>query len=71
MDSVGYMNHAVSVVGEWILYSNNEKALPLNIYSLNLICTCSDEDDYYAKSHVLYYTMRYVNPKAISKYVQN
>ena len=30
MDSLGNMNHAISVVGNWIFDSNNEKALVLN-----------------------------------------
>ena len=37
MDSVGNVNHAVSVVGEYIFDSNEEKSLPLNIDSFNLI----------------------------------
>ena len=49
MDYIGYVNHAVSVVGECISDYNYEKALPLNIYSLNLICACSDEDYYFSK----------------------
>ena len=65
------MNHAVSVVGNCIFDSNDEKALPLNIGSLNLMCDCSDEDDYFSKFQFMYYSLRYVNPKSISKHVQN
>ena len=50
MHSVGNVNYAVSVVGKFILNSNYEKSLPLNIDSLDLICACSDEDDYLEKS---------------------
>ena len=38
MDSFRNLKYAVSVVGEWVFYSNYKKALPLNIDSLNLIC---------------------------------
>ena len=30
MDSLGNVNHAINVVGEWIFGSNHEKALVLN-----------------------------------------
>ena len=49
MCSVGDVNHAVSVVGKSIFDSNYKKSLPLNNDSLNLICACSDENDYFAK----------------------
>ena len=65
MDSVGNMNHAVSVVVKWVFDSNNENFLLLNIDSVDLICASSDEDDYYAKSQVVYYAVRYSNPIAI------
>ena len=70
MDSVVNVDHAVSVVGKWIFDSNYEKYLPLNIDSLNLIFACSDEGDYFANFQVVYYAVRYVNPKSISKCVQ-
>ena len=38
MDSLGNVNHAISVVGNWIFDSNYEKALVLNRASLNMIC---------------------------------
>ena len=41
MDSLGNVNHAISVVGNWIFDSNYEKALVLNRESLDLICTPS------------------------------
>ena len=49
MYSVGNVNNAVGVVGEWVFDSNCEKPLPLIIDSLHLICACSDEEDYFAK----------------------
>ena len=63
MDSVGNVNHVFSVVGKWFFDLNYKKAFPWNINSLDLICACSEEDGYFEKSQVVYYTVRYVNPK--------
>ena len=41
MDSLGNVNHAISVVGNWIFDSNYEKALVLNKASLDMICAPS------------------------------
>ena len=41
MDSLGNMNHAISVFGYWIFDSNYEKALVLNRASLDMICAPS------------------------------
>ena len=41
MESLGNVNHTVSVVGKWIFYSNYKKSLPLIIESLNLVFYCS------------------------------
>ena len=41
MDSLGNVNHAISVVGNWIFESNYEKALVLNRSSLDMIFTPS------------------------------
>ena len=49
MDSIGNVNHAVSVFGELIFYSSYEKSLPLNIDLLYLVCACSDEEYYFVK----------------------
>ena len=38
MDSLGNVNHAISVVHNWIFDSNYEKALVLNRASLDMIC---------------------------------
>ena len=38
MDSIGNVNHDISVVGTWIFYSNYERALVLNRASLDMIC---------------------------------
>ena len=41
MDSLGNVNHAISVVGYWIFDSNYNKALVLNRASLDMICAPS------------------------------
>ena len=41
MDSIGNVNHAISVVGNWIFGSNYEIALVLNRASLDMICAPS------------------------------
>ena len=50
MDSLGNVNHAVSAFGEYIFDSNYEKSFLLNIDSLNLICACFDEVEYFENS---------------------
>ena len=39
MHSLGNVNHAISVVGNWLFDSNYEKSLVLNRSSLDIICT--------------------------------
>ena len=41
MYSLGNVNNAISVVGNWIFDSNYEKALVLNRASLDIICAPS------------------------------
>ena len=41
MDSLGNVNHVISVVGSWIFYSDYERALVLNRASLDMICAPS------------------------------
>ena len=38
---LGNVNHAISIVGNWIFDSNYEKALVLNRASLDMICSPS------------------------------
>ena len=38
MDSLGNVNHTISVVGYWIFDSNYEKSLVVNRSSLDMIC---------------------------------
>ena len=41
MDSLGSVNHAISIVGNWIFDPNYEKQLALNRASLDMICAPS------------------------------
>ena len=41
MDSLGNVNHAISVVGSLIFYLNYERALVLNRASLDMMCAPS------------------------------
>ena len=41
MDSLGNVNHAISVVGSWIFDSNYERAIVLNRESFDMICAPS------------------------------
>ena len=41
IDLLGNVNHAISVVGNWIFDSNYERALVLNKASLDMICAPS------------------------------
>ena len=41
MNSLGNVNHAISVFEYWIFYSNYKRALVLNRESLDMICALS------------------------------
>ena len=49
MDSLGNVNHAISVVGKWIFDSNYEKSIVLNRASLDMICAPSVGEEQAAK----------------------
>ena len=59
MDSLGNVNHSISVVGSWIFDSNYEKALVLNKASLDMICAPSVGEEQAAKFDRVYYSVRY------------
>ena len=63
MDSVVNVDHAVTVVGKWIIYYNCEKFLPLNSDSFNTTCDYSDEEYYISNVQKVYYAVRSFNPK--------
>ena len=60
MDSLGNVNHAISVVGNWIFDSNYERALALNRASLYMICGPSVGEEQNVIYEKVYYAVRYV-----------
>ena len=60
MDSLGNVNHAISVVGSWIFDSNYERALVLNKASLDMICTPSVGEQQAAIFENVYYAVIYI-----------
>ena len=60
MDSLGNVNHAISVVGSWIFDWNYERALFLNKESLDMICAPSVGEERAAKFEKVYYAVRYI-----------
>ena len=60
MDSLGNVNHDISVVGSWIFDSNYERALVLNKASLDMICAPYVGEEQAAKFEKVYYAVRYI-----------
>ena len=60
MNSLGNVNHAISVVGGWIFDSNYERALVLNRASLDMICAPSVDEEQDAMYEKVYYAVRYI-----------
>ena len=60
MDSLGNVNRAISVVGNWIFDSNYEKALVLNRASLDMICAPSFGEEQAAKFESVFNAVRYI-----------
>ena len=60
MDSLGNVNHAISVVGSWIFDSNYERALVPNKASLDMICAPSVGEEQAARFEKVYYAVRYI-----------
>ena len=64
MDSLGNVNHAISVVGKWIFDSNSEKSLFLNMESLDMVCASSVVEEKAAKFESVFTTVRYIYSRA-------
>ena len=60
VDSLGNVNHAITVVGSWIFESNYERALVLNKESLDMICAPSIGEEQAARFENVYYAVRYI-----------
>ena len=70
MDSLGNMNHILSVVGGMIFDYSYKKYLPLIIELLNLIFSSSDKDKFVTLFECFNYSMGYFNIKADENCVQ-
>ena len=57
MDSLGNMNHAVSIFGKWIFDYNYKKYLPLSIEYLNLIRSCSKKEKNFEFFDMVFYAI--------------
>ena len=64
MDSLVTVNHAISVVGNWIFESNYKKALVLNRASLHMICAPSVGEEQAAIFESVFTAVRYIYSKA-------
>ena len=64
MDSLGNVNHAISVVGNWIFDSNYEKELVLNMASLDMICAPSVGEEQAAIFESVVTSARYIYYRA-------
>ena len=60
MDSLGNVNHAISVVGSWIFDSNYERELLLNRASLDTICAPSVGEEQNTIFEKVYNAVRYI-----------
>ena len=64
MDSLGNVNHDISVVGNWIFDSNYEKSLLINRTSLDMVCTPSVGEEQAAIFESVFTAVRYIYSKA-------
>ena len=68
MDSLGNVNHAISVVGNWIFGSNYEKELVLNRESLGIICAPYVGEEQADKFESVFTSVRYIySPAQLKK----
>ena len=64
MDSLENVNHAISVVWNWIFDSKYEKSLVLNRASLDMICTLSVGEEQDAIFESVFTAVRYIYSRA-------
>ena len=60
MNSLGNLNHAISMVGYWIFESNYEQEMFLTRESLDLICSPSVGEEQAVKSETVFLAIRYM-----------
>ena len=69
MDSLGNVNHAISMVGNSIFDSNYDKLICLTQELLDLICSLSVGEEQVATYRSLFFAVRYIwAPIHIKKY---
>ena len=59
MDSLGNVNHAISIVGYWIFVSKYKKAIYLTQEFLDIICSPSIGEELVATFQYVFYAVRY------------
>ena len=60
MDTLGNFNHAISIVGYFIFYSNYKQAIFLTRESLYLILSPSVGEEQVVKFETIFYYVRYM-----------
>ena len=60
LDSLGNVNHAISIVGYWVFDSNYDKVLCLTKESLDLIFYPSIREEQVATIQSIFYAVRYM-----------
>ena len=67
MNSLGNVNHYISVLGYWIFDSNYEKALVLNIELLDMNFALSVGEEQVAEFETVFTAVRYIFSAALLK----
>ena len=60
MDTLGNVNHVISILGHFIFDSNYEKALCLTKESLDLVFSLSFDKEQVATFETVFYAVRYM-----------
>ena len=63
LDSLGNMNHAVSVVFNWIFLFKLQKIHSVEYLFIEFNFCCSGEEEYFSNFLEVYYAVMCVNPK--------
>ena len=61
MDTLGNVNHDISILGYWIFDYNHEKLLHLTRESLDITCSPSIGKEQVVKSETVFNTVRYLH----------
>ena len=67
LDSLGNVNHDISIVGSWIFDSNHKKALLRKRKSLDMICAPYVGEEQASEFETVFYAVRYIFFDARSK----